>query len=115
LRQVTALCGGEKWLAYEIHMGTTRALSTVEPLHTVQDDLGARPEGMRRGNVWGTYLHGWFESPRLRAQVATAAGMHRHRPDPVPWAEQRAGIYRGMAEHLAAHVDLDPVRRYLCL
>ena len=35
--------------------------------------------------------------------------------DPVPWAEQRASLYRAMAEHLAAHVDLDPVRRYLCL
>jgi adenosylcobyric acid synthase len=115
LRQVTAHCGGEEWMAYEIHMGITRALSAIEPLHTVKDDAGARPEGMRRGNVWGTYLHGWFESPQLRAQVAAAAGMHRHRPDPVPWAEQRADIYRGMAEHLAAHVDLDPIRRYLCL
>jgi adenosylcobyric acid synthase len=70
---------------------------------------------MRLENVWGTYLHGWFESPQLRARVAAAAGMNRHRPDPVPWAQQRAGIYRDMAEHLAAHVNLDPVRRYLCL
>ncbi len=115
LRQVTAQCGAEQWRAYEIHMGTTRALSAVEPLHTVTDHEGSRPEGMRRGNVWGTYLHGWFESPQLRARVAAAAGMHEHRPDPVPWAEQRACIYRGMAEHLAAHVDLDPIRRYLCL
>ena len=115
LRQVTARCEDEEWRAYEIHMGITRALCAVEPLHTVKDDAGARPEGMRLGNVWGTYLHGWFESPQLRAQVAAAAGMHRHRPDPIPWAQQRAGIYRGMAEHLAAHVDLDPIRRYLCL
>jgi adenosylcobyric acid synthase len=115
LRQVTARCGAEEWRAYEIHMGDTRALSAVEPLHVVEDDAGVRPEGMRLGNVWGTYLHGWFESPQLRARVAAAAGMNRHRPDPVPWAEQRAGIYRDMAEHLAAHVNLDPIRRYLCL
>jgi adenosylcobyric acid synthase len=115
LRQVTALCGGEEWVAYEIHMGITHALSAIEPLHTVKDDAGSRPEGMRLGNVWGTYLHGWFESPQLRARVAAAAGMNGHRPDPVPWAEQRAGMYRDMAEHLAAHVNLDPIRRYLCL
>ncbi len=115
LLQVTARCGESEWLAYEIHMGVTQALSEVEPLQTVRDDEGARPEGMRLGKVWGTYLHGWFESPQLRAQIAAAGGMNQHRPHPVPWAEQRAAIYRAMAEHLAAHVNLDPVRRYLGL
>jgi adenosylcobyric acid synthase len=115
LRQVTARCADSEWLVYEIHMGSTRALGDVEPLHMVRDAAGQRPEGMRLGKVWGTYLHGWFESPQLRAQVAAAAGMQDHRPHPVPWAEQRASVYRAMAEHLAAHIDLDPIRRYLCL
>jgi adenosylcobyric acid synthase len=115
LRQVTANCAGREWQAYEIHMGATLARAAVEPLQTVRDALGTRPEGMRLGQVWGTYLHGWFESPQLRAQVASAAGMHEHRAHPVPWAEQRAIMYRAMAEHLAAHVDLDPIRRYLCI
>jgi adenosylcobyric acid synthase len=115
LLQVTARCGNSEWLAYEIHMGQTRALTAIEPLHMVQDAAGTRPEGMRLGKVWGTYLHGWFESPQLRAQVAAAAGMHQHRPHPVPWAEQRKEIYHAMAEHLNAHVNLDPIRRYLCL
>ena len=92
-----------------------RARSSVEPLQTVRDAAGTRPEGMRLGKVWGTYLHGWFESPQLRARVAAAAGMREYRPHPVPWAEQRNAVYRAMAEHLAAHVDLDPIRRYLCL
>ena len=115
LRQVTANCGGREWQAYEIHMGATLAREPVEPLQTVRDAMGTRPEGMRLGQVWGTYLHGWFESPQLRAQVAAAAGMYGHRPHPVPWAEQRASMYRAMAEHLAAHVNLDPIRRYLCI
>ncbi len=115
LRQVTASCGGREWRAYEIHMGVTRARSAVEPLQTVRDEAGARPEGMRLGNVWGTYLHGWFESPHIRAQVAAAAGMQAHRPHPIPWAEQRSAVYGAMAEHLAAHVNLEPIRRYLCL
>jgi adenosylcobyric acid synthase len=115
LRQVTARCEDDEWLAYEIHMGSTRALADVEPLQMVSDASGQRPEGMRLGKVWGTYLHGWFESPQLRAQVAAAAGMQDYRPHPVPWAEQRAAVYRAMAEHLAAHIDLDPVTRYLGL
>jgi adenosylcobyric acid synthase len=115
LRQVVASCGNREWQAYEIHMGVTQARSSVEPLQMVRDETGTRPEGMRLGKVWGTYLHGWFESPQLRARVAAAAGMHEHRAHPVPWADQRNAVYRAMAEHLAAHVNLDPVRRYLCL
>lgn len=115
LRQVTARCGESRWQAYEIHMGSTQPLTAVAPLHRVRDARGERPEGMRRENVWGTYLHGWFESPELRAAVAAAAGMSGHRPHPIPWMEQRQTVYRAMADHLVAHVDLDPVRRYLCL
>jgi len=115
LRQVTARCGADEWLAYEIHMGITQALADVQPLHTVRDQSGSRPEGMRLGKVWGTYLHGWFESPQLRTQVASAAGMGAYVAHPVPWSEQRASVYRAMAEHLTSHVDLDPVKRYLGL
>jgi len=115
LRQVTACCADHEWQAYEIHMGVTRALADVEPLQVVKDDEGARSEGMRLGNVWGTYLHAWFDSPQLRARVAAAAGMNQHRANPIPWSEQRSGVYRAMAQHLAAHIDLDPIRRYLCL
>src|SRR5260370_27427279 len=73
LRQVTASCGGREWRAYEIHMGVTRAHSSIEPLQTVRDAEGTQPDGIRLGNVWGTYLHGWVGSPPLRAQVAAAA------------------------------------------
>jgi adenosylcobyric acid synthase len=115
LRQVSVRCGEHEWLAYEIHMGMTRAIADVQPLQTVRDQSGTRPEGMRLEKVWGTYLHGWFESPQLRTLVAQAANMDAHRAHPVPWAEQRVSMYRAMAEHLTAYVDLDPIRRYLCL
>jgi adenosylcobyric acid synthase len=115
LRQVTARCADHDWQAYEIHMGRTCARIPVEPLQMVRDAEGTRPEGLRLGKVWGTYLHGWFESPQLRAQVTAAAGILEHRPHPVPWAEQRASMYRAMAEHLAAHVNLEPIERYLCI
>ena len=115
LLQVTASCGDHDWQAYEIHMGKTSASAPIEALQMVRDAAGTRPEGLRLGKVWGTYLHGWFESPQLRAQVAAAAGILGHRPHPVPWAEQRASMYRAMADHLAAHVNLQPLERYLCI
>jgi len=116
LRQVTAECAGRRWTAYEIHMGRTVAAAPVEALQTVWDGDGtSRPEGVRRGRVWGTYLHGWFEAPEVRALVAGTGGLARHRAHPVPWSEQRQAVYTRMAAHLAAHVNLEPVLRHLGL
>jgi adenosylcobyric acid synthase len=113
VQQVVAECEGRRWRAYEIHMGRSTFTRTCEPLQTVVDKDGARPEGMRCGNVWGTYLHGWFEAPEVRRRFAAAAGLAAHRADSILWAEKRREIYAQMADHLAAHVDLGPVRRYL--
>jgi adenosylcobyric acid synthase len=116
VRQVTAEWGGRRWTAYEIHMGRTEVALEAMPLQSVTDLAGhSRPEGVRQGNVWGTYLHGWFEVPEVRSSLAQAAGMASHRPQLIPWAERRQAIYTSMAEHVAAHVNLDPVRRYLGL
>jgi adenosylcobyric acid synthase len=115
VRQVTAHCEQDRWTAYEIHMGRTNPTSPVESLHEVEDAAGFRPEGMRSGRVWGTYLHGWFESPRVREMIAAAGGFEGYHAHPQPWSEQRRAVYRAMGEHLAKHVDLDPLRRYLCL
>jgi adenosylcobyric acid synthase len=113
VRQVSAECDGQRWEAYEIHMGRTTSIAPLEPLHTVFIGGGAHAEGVRRGNVWGTYLHGWFESPALRARVATVAGIVAYRAHPTPWSEKRQAVYAAMADHVVAHVNLDSVRRYL--
>ncbi len=115
LRQVTARCDSTEWPAYEIHMGRTLAPPNIEPLQLVRDVAGTRPEGIRLGNVWGTYLHGWFDSPLLREKVTGTAGITAHRAHPIPWAEQKQRLYRLMADHLASHINLDPVKRYLAL
>ena len=115
LRQVTALEGDTQSPAYEIHMGETRATSAAETLHRVRDEAGERAEGMRRNNVWGTYLHGWFDSPAVRRRVSAAAGITGHVPEMRSWSDQRLATYRAMAEHLSRHVNLDPIRRHLCL
>jgi adenosylcobyric acid synthase len=113
VRHVTAECEGQRWTAYEIHLGRTAPTSSVEPLQTVWDGGVSRAEGARCGRVWGTYLHGWFESPRVRSLVCAAAGITGHRSHPVLWAEKRQAIYTAMADHLVQHVNLAPVKNYL--
>jgi adenosylcobyric acid synthase len=115
VQQVEAECDGRTWRAYEIHMGRSVSSAVCEPLQTVRDRDGVRPEGQRNGRVWGTYLHGWFESPEVRRKVAAAAGIADHRAAPELWVEKRRRIYDSMAEHLAAHMDLGPVCRHLGL
>ncbi len=115
VRQVAAECDGRTWTAYEIHMGRTAFLAPVTSLHTVTENGVAREEGARCGNVWGTYLHGWFEAPEVRRRVTAAAGIVGHRTPSITWMEQRQAVYAEMAAHLVAHVDLEPVRRYLGL
>jgi adenosylcobyric acid synthase len=115
VRQVTLTSLGHSWTAYEIHMGRTAPCGPAAPLHMVSDAQGSRPEGMQLGNVWGTYLHGWFESPEVRQRVATAAKFSAYTPAPVSWSQKRRAIYDQMADHVAAHVNLEPIKRYLDL
>jgi len=113
VRQVMANCDGRRWIAYEMHMGRTVPVGPCEPLHRVEDAAGERDEGARVDNVWGTYLHGWFEAPETRRRLAVAAGIGAHLACALPWMDQRQKIYTQMGEHLAAHVDLTTVRAYL--
>ena len=113
VRQVTATCGDRRWQAYEMHMGRSRPTREHSSLLLVEDEGCTRAEGSKIGNIWGTYLHGWFEAPEARRLVTASAGIVGHKTCALPWAEQRQKTYVAMAKHLAAHVDLEPVRRHL--
>lgn len=114
VREVTAECDGDRWTAYEIHMGRTTSLSPCPAMQTVTlSDGSVMPEGVRHGHVWGTYLHGWFESPRVRSMVAAAGGVIGHRAHSTPWKEKRQAVYAQMAAHVASHINLEPIKRHL--
>lgn len=85
--------------AYEIHMGQTQLLQDITdditPRFSIRwEETQLSPEGAmsRDGKVWGTYLHGLFESgPFLRAwlaQVAAERGLQA--PVHVAWESWRA-------------------------
>ena len=105
--------GGERWQAYEIHMGTTIPTGPCAPLCSVEYSWGARPEGCQTRNVWGTYLHGLFESSAIRSELATRAGFSNYRSAIVPWREHLQGVYDGMADLLEEHLNLEEVWDYV--
>jgi len=113
VRQVSAECDGRRWPAYETHMGRSEFTTKCASLHVVEDASGSREEGARTGNIFGTYLHGWFEMPGVRRRITAAAGIDGHRPCARSWSEKRLTAYEEMAAHLVAHVDVEPIRRYL--
>lgn len=113
VRQVNARWNDEEWLAYEIHMGRTEGASICTPLLRVKEDGEWRTEGWRAGNIWGTYLHGLFESASLRKELAHLGGLTAFRAAPGNWRQHLQSVYHGMADLLDAHLDLKPLWHYV--
>ena len=103
----------EVWEAYEIHMGRTTVSRGVSPLLTVLEEGAERAEGVRHNEVWGTYLHGVFESARMRLAATQSAGLLGHRASPVPFRAQRETLYNGMADLIEEHLNLEDLWRYV--
>ncbi|MEM6503305.1 MAG: cobyric acid synthase [Cyanobacteria bacterium P01_C01_bin.89] len=111
---------GETWNAYEIHMGQTdfhgplTAEERGQPLVTITRPTGDRhPEGVKFNNVWGTYLHGLFESGTLRKQLAAIAKIPGYQRGTISWTDHQQQLYDAMAVLLEEYLDLDPIRHYL--
>ena len=52
--------------AYEIHMGETPRPAGAEPFATLSDGT---PEGVRQGEIVGTYLHGALENAAVLSEL----------------------------------------------
>jgi adenosylcobyric acid synthase len=111
--QVSVLWGEDHWQAYEIHMGESVASRHYAPLCLVENKKGVRPEGCRVRNIWGSYLHGLFESSAVRSELARNAGIEDYQPSDVSWRTRLQRVYDGMADLLDEHLDLERVWQYV--
>jgi adenosylcobyric acid synthase len=116
-RRVQARLAGwaETFEAYEIHLGRTCADASgapLAPLMIVNDGGGARPDGAvtADGRVWGTYLHGLFDSAAVR-RVLLPAGTGAPGGAAVDYRVLREREYERLAAHVRAHVDLAAILR----
>ena len=110
-----ALLPAAKLDGYEIHMGRTRRLTddAAAPFARLSD---GREEGTVAGQVFGTYLHGLFDTGELTAALARWL-LNRKGLDlaavgkPVDRNIYRQQQYDRLAEALEQHLDLTAIWR----
>ncbi len=116
--QVTAHWKDSDWRAYEIHMGKTIQMIKTEPLLKISeatDGNRVMSEGVRMKNIWGTYLHGFFESPATRAAFVEETSVQGYQCNDVLWEDHKQQLYSDMADLIEFHLELEEVFKYVGL
>ena len=97
---------------YEIHMGTTEVRG--EPFCRLEN---GREDGCRSGNVFGTYLHGLFDSGELTEKLAVwlcgRKGIRAGHAAPESWRQHKEHQYDILADGLRNALDMAAVHRIL--
>lgn len=94
-------------VGYEMHIGRTEGPDRARPLARLRGaDARLRDEGARdaTGRIAGCYLHGLFAGDALRAHLLASLGAPA---SDLGWEASVEATLDALAEHVAAHVDLD--------
>lgn len=109
----TALAGVE-FTGYEIHMGQTKPLSPMEILAEITPLGGhAAADGMTRGNVYGTYVHGILDGEAVcRGLVGALLDAKGLPPDALQTTD--TGVYKEqqydlLAKTLRESLDMEQI------
>ncbi|MDQ8199300.1 cobyric acid synthase [Pelagicoccus enzymogenes] len=112
-----AKLGDRVWETFEIHTGESRVGTGVQygRLFEVRKagERAFTADGMKVGNVWGSYQHGIFDAPELRQLLVDEAGIAGVLICRDDWKQKRMKVYDAMADSLERYLDLDTVKRYL--
>lgn len=110
---------GTKLTGYEIHMGRTTLGEGVKPFTAIEDTITGqkKQEGAWRGNVYGTYVHGVFDSERVASGVVGALARKKGISDEmaiaVDFASFKETQYDLLADGLRAHLDMEAIYKIL--
>jgi adenosylcobyric acid synthase len=108
-----SLQSGVEITGYEIHMGQTKRAEGLRPLFKIreeQGDLEERYEGCISGDglVWGTYIHGLFDSAAFRREFLNQLRA-RHGWPPLTLQETRSrrADLDSLAALVSEHLDCE--------
>jgi len=116
LNKVTVQSKGRSFLGsdvsgYEIHMGRTAHLKSVEPFLTKEDGSN---DGAVSGHVAGTYFHGLFENAEFTGKFLTIVAESRRldwRPGGIRYSKDDE--YERLAAVAREHLDLERICRLI--
>ena len=106
-------CVGASVEGYEIHMGETMLAPDAHAL--IQLDHG-RVDGCVRGNVYGSYLHGFFDSSACREAILGALAAKKGVSLEAPvfdFADYRETQYDLLASSVREHLDMKLIHQIL--
>ncbi len=91
-------------IGYQIHMGTTRLNTKAHPLFTITDEHTDGAFALD-SNVWGTYLHGVFDTPDFRRSWLRSIGWDSIMA-PISLKEKREEELERLADIIEEHLDM---------
>lgn len=105
---------GAELEGYEIHMGKTK--SSLPCLLTVSDGKETKNDGLTRGNIWGSYIHGIFDRASFTDAfvncILTAKGLDST-TGAVDWNEYKLQQYDLLADGVRNALDMDMLMKIL--
>ncbi len=115
---VLAPLGGIAVDGYEIHTGRTECIADgCGPVVRLSepDSCTEYADGCRSGNVYGTYLHGFFDHAGAAASfvraAAAAKGVELQKQTEESWAAHKEREYRRLAQQLRESLDMEQIYR----
>lgn len=109
---------GQRVYGYEIHAGETACGTGVAPVFLLEENGRMLAEGSSQGLVWGTYLHGLFDSDGFRRGFLNLLRMRRGLP-PVDfglsWTRYKEDGFARLAATVRKYLRMEEVYRWLNL
>ncbi|MGJ4851858.1 cobyric acid synthase [Bacillota bacterium Meth-B3] len=113
VRGALAAIGGARVTGYEIHMGRTTLREGAQPLIRLEN--GAT-DGCQAGDVYGTYLHGFFDAAPCREALLGALCARKGvslEAGAFDLKAYREGQYDALARAVREHLDMALIHRIL--
>lgn len=104
---------GQPLTGYEIHMGRTILQGNGVPLIKLEN---GQLMGCQNGNVYGSYLHGFFDSAECRREILDELGKNKgidFSPESFNWSEYKDQQYNKLAAALRASLDMDMIYKII--
>lgn len=110
---VLAALGGMDVEGYEIHMGRTALREGAEPLVLLENTT---EDGCQKENIYGTYLHGFFDSTSCREVLLNALCQRKGvslTSSAFDLKAYKESQYDALAQALREHLDMGLIYRIL--